>query len=30
VEVLAATRDACNALWRFLDGVHEAVTPLRA
>jgi pyrroloquinoline-quinone synthase len=23
-EVLAATRDACGALWRFLDGVHDA------
>ncbi|GJL76542.1 MAG: hypothetical protein NMNS02_26480 [Nitrosomonas sp.] len=22
-EVLAATREACNALWGFLDGVHE-------
>lgn len=29
VEVLAATRDACNALWRFLDGVHDAIAPLR-
>ncbi|SER67188.1 pyrroloquinoline-quinone synthase [Nitrosomonas sp. Nm51] len=22
-EVLAATREACDALWRFLDGIHE-------
>lgn len=23
-EVLAATREACDALWGFLDGIHEA------
>lgn len=22
-EVLAATRRACDALWKFLDGIHE-------
>ncbi len=22
-EVLAATKEACDALWGFLDGIHE-------